>query len=162
MKSQEFHNFVAEVESVFSTAPPNGWLLHWDRSRHFGDFSMLVAPLAAVNQTSFDYQFCNWFDVELPRTDGGTCVLTVMLSYVVPAASMHWTEYAPSRRQGAVVEVPSCDGSVDLQRRVERWVTDLGFVLLPVDEQAVVVGVTSLDLCEGDATLGRCLFVDHA
>lgn len=53
------------VRDQFQNGPPNGWLLGWDEMRYFELLRNAAKPYGAINQTSFDYGFCNWFDVRI-------------------------------------------------------------------------------------------------
>lgn len=149
----------SRVREAFSDGPPNGWLLGWAEDRGFREFAQVVAPHKAANNTSFDYAFCNHFDVRMALDDAKYAVLTVLTSFVADVFSMHWTLYGPGGRGGQVVnDVPRGRA---LEATVQDWLAGRGFVSLPDRLGDVVLDGLELELSgEENVTLAKCVFQD--
>ena len=150
-----------QVELAFSKEAPNGYLLGWDSNRYFSDFTRLVQPHACRNQTTFDYQFCTTFALGLRQNSSELC-LTLLMSFIAPVASIHWTEKKPNWKHPRVVPPPVFAAAMEQDKNIQKWLTGLGFGLLTSTQEDTPVRVTTLELCEGQATIGRCLFYDFA
>jgi hypothetical protein len=85
--------WLAPISEQFQEGPPNGWLLGWPRDRFFPQLAEAVAPERVENQTSFDYSFCNRYEVRVDGLAGNVAVLTIRISFVADAFSLHWTKY---------------------------------------------------------------------
>src|SRR5262245_40389019 len=96
-------DLVRAVHHRFQDGPPNGWLLGWDEMRHFALIRAAAAPHQVSNQTSFDYGFCNWFDIRIDSDDDERYwTLTIKLSFITPTYCLFWTRYE-NPTQGAVI-----------------------------------------------------------
>ena len=69
-----------KVFDAFERGIPNGWILHWDENRFFDQISEIVRPYPLINYTTFDYAFCNRFEMDCRGDRKGT-YLTFMCSY---------------------------------------------------------------------------------
>jgi hypothetical protein len=153
---------VERVRSAFAGGPPNGWIEEWAMDRHFSEFVQVVSPQKASNVTSFDYSFCNRFEVQVEGL-GDRCyaVLTVLLSFIADVYTVHWTLYERGGRVGRVVEAPPSEDAVKLQLRVEKWLAQIGFTRLRDDWYDIELNGILLELSgETHVTLGKCLFQD--
>jgi|GEM_PF-1534926 len=129
---------------------PNGWLLGWDRDRHFAGFTACCSGYPCANLTSFDYDFCNTFEVGVG--DRGQA-LRVRLSFVAPVAERYWTKKPIRKEQEALAA---------LEEAVDRWIGETGFRLLPPEIGELPMDV-ELELADKDSTtLWKCLFADYA
>ncbi|MCB9577732.1 MAG: hypothetical protein H6717_11990 [Polyangiaceae bacterium] len=150
-----------QIRRLFASGPPNGWLLGWDRDRGFDDLSALVAPLAATNNTSFDYAFCNHFEVRLSLAEERYAVLTVLTSFVADVFSVHWTVYDPGGQAGRVVGQPPEGKRIEAD--VRAWLGRRGLRELPDELLRQPIPGIELELSGADdVTLGKCLFRDSA
>jgi hypothetical protein len=151
----------AQVRTAFADGPPNGWLLGWPEDRGFDEFSRMAAPHKPTNHTSFDYAFCNHFDVRVDEPDAnGYVVLTLLMSFVADVFSLHWTAYQPGGQGGRVVsEYPKASS---LETRVRSWLAEKGFMSIPDDLFNMELPGVALELSGSqNVTLGKCLFRDH-
>lgn len=147
------------IRGLFASGPPNGWLRGWDRDRGFNEFVQVVTPHEATNNTSFDYAFCNQFDVRVELEDKQHAVLTVLTSFVADVFSTHWTVYEPDGRSGGVVE-GVIEGR-ELRTAVEGWLRERGFAELPDDLGAMNLNGIELELAgDENVTVEKCLFRD--
>ncbi|HVW02579.1 MAG TPA: hypothetical protein VHB77_19640 [Planctomycetaceae bacterium] len=141
------------VAERFRSGPPNGWLLGWDASRCSERLRDAVAPYDLVNCTSFDYSFCNWYEVRFNRhRREAFWTLTAKLSFVAPAYCMHWNTAAPA----APAESQHVESN--LRTELER----AGFFELPVEWSELAVPNVQLELSGArNVTLSKCLFCDY-
>lgn len=153
---------VTKVSRMFREGPPNGWVLGWNRDRFVKEISKLSHPGEFENVTSFDYSFCNSFEVSFRKSSDEFIVLTVRISFVANYFSTHWTQYSAGGRHGTVVEAADQDSATKVAERIRRFLTSEGFRELPEDWASMVVPDARLELSEGPATLTKCLFDDYA
>ncbi len=152
---------IPHIQRVFSAGPPNGWLLGWDENRGFDELKAVAAPWVVANCTSFDYSFCNWFEVEFDlRPFGKRVTLTVEVSFIADYYSVHWTEYSGDGRSRVVADVPQVS---DVRARIVAWLERRGFVPVPDGLSSQTVPGVVLELSEPDlVNVGKCLFADFA
>ncbi|MCP4458042.1 MAG: hypothetical protein GY816_08470 [Cytophagales bacterium] len=150
------------VKQKFSQGPPNGWLLGWDEERFFPDFIKIAHPFLSINLTSFDYSFCNKFHVRSDTNEiGQYLALTVCLSFIVDAYSIHWTFYDYKGRTGKVVPSPCKEPESILEYRIREFLAKQGFVEIPDNWYNAKVEGVHLDLSDDEhVILGKCLFDD--
>lgn len=150
------------IRTHFREGPPNGWLLGWDERRCFVLVSAAAAPHPVTNHTSFDYGFCNWFEVRVDSETGEHYwTLTIKLSFIAPTYSFHWTQYE-GPTQGSVIRAapPGCEMVED---RVRSAVENAGFVEIPDEWCEQELKDVQLELSgTQNVTLGKCLFTDYA
>lgn len=149
------------LRQQFSEQPPNGWLLGWDRDRYFTLVKNTCEPFVVTNATSFDYAFCNRFEVgfEEPRGEG-FLALTVRISFVFPIFALHWTKYK-SKTLGAVVTQVAGEHR-ELEERVRRALESIGLNELPNEWSEEKVEGVELDLSDANnVTISKCLFEDY-
>ncbi len=151
------------VREAFAPAPPNGWLLGWNRERYFREFAGAAAPARATNHTSFDYAFCTHFDADLQDSgDAEYLTLTVRISFIADVYSIHWTTYGDGGKVGNVVSTPRSEAAVELQTRIEQWLQGAALARLPDEWFELQVSGVQLELAGATgATLGKCLFEDY-
>ncbi len=150
------------IHSQFDKGPPNGWLLGWDESRCFALISAAAAPHPTSNHTSFDYGFCNWFEVRIDSEgDDRYWTLTIKLSFIAPAYCIHWTQYE-SPTQGAVIPAAPVGYKI-VEDKVRIAAENAGFFGIPTEWcEKQLLGV-ELELSGTEnVTLGKCLFTDYA
>src|SRR5260221_12863009 len=92
------------LREQFATGVPNGSTLGWNHDRLQSELAAAVQPLKVENCTSFDYAFCNHFEV---RVEGGHprgfYELTIRISFVREFFCLHWTRREPASRQTGTV-----------------------------------------------------------
>ncbi len=150
------------VANRFRSGPPNGWLEGWEVNRFHAELLELSGKLTLANHTSFDYAFCNLYEVEVPgSTSDVLWVLTIRISFIVDAFSLHWTRYECDGRQGAV-RTPTISTCRTIEAEVRRFLQNRAFIEPSVaDCDSRVTGV-ELELSDPDmVTLGKCLFQDY-
>jgi len=154
---------IERVRSAFAYGPPNGWIEGWAITRHFSEFVQVVSPRSAFNITSFDYSFCNRFEVQVKGLDDRChAVLTALLSFIADVYTTYWTLYEQGGRVGRVIEIPPSEDAAKLQLRVESWLTQIGFARLHDDWYSIELNGIQLELSgETHVTLGKCLFQDY-
>lgn len=153
---------ISSIRNQFRGGPPNGWLLGWDESRCFPLVAAAAAPYPTINHTSFDYGFCNWFEVRIDDTsDGYYWTLTIKLSFIVPTYGFHWTRYE-SLTQG-VVSPAAPAGYQVVEDEVRMALENAGFFELPAKwyEQELQGVELELSGTKG-VTLSKCLFNDYS
>ena len=148
----------------FATGVPNGWLLGWNERRLQSELATAVRPLKMQNCTSFDYAFCNHFDVSFDG-DGEyyDYVLTIRISFVCDFYCLHWTRHKRSgNKEGRPVRTPETPDARVLERRVRELLAEHGFLEIPdewMDEPAPEV---KLELAgTRNVTISKCVFEDY-
>lgn len=149
------------IRTQFQEGPPNGWILGWDSSRCFHLISAAAVPYPVANHTSFDYGFCNWFQV---RIDGENeeCywTLTIKISFIAPVYAFHWTQYG-SKTQGRVIPAAPQDYQ-SVEDSVRLAVENSRFCELPVEWHDKELKGIELELSGSEnVTVGKCLFSDY-
>lgn len=160
--SMTLNNLLKVVRDQFQDGPPNGWLLGWDEMRYFKLISSAAEPHVTINQTSFDYGFCNWFDVHIePGGDERCWLLTIKLSFIAPTYCMFWTQYEGPTHGTVIATAP--DGYQPIEDKVRALVHNKGFFELPDEWYDKQVEGVFLELSEsGNVTLSKCLFTDYS
>jgi len=149
---------VAQVREQFREEVPNGWLLGWDLNRGHAAIREATAPYRASNLTSFDYSFCNWYEVKV-RNGYQKWLLTVKISFIVSVFSLYWTRYKSSVE--GFVMIADSDERRRLENRVRTAVSGLGYCEIDSAWLNLKVDGVSLELSDPeDVTLGKCLFCD--
>ncbi|MCL7422221.1 MAG: hypothetical protein M8364_15085 [Methylobacter sp.] len=150
---------ISEIQSKFTPSCPNGMLLGWDRNRFYDLISSLFVGYKVINQTDFNYSYCNSFDIEIGRSPiGQIYVLTIKISFIVDAYTVHVTEYSRDRNRAKLVqgeEVPETKHKIE---KIKRLMEQKGFQEINDEFNDIVSGV-ELELAE-EATIGKCLFDD--
>ncbi len=150
-------SLVRQVRERFQSGKTNGFLMKWEANRFHEKLKALCEDFRVVNQTDFNYSYCNSYEIEpyIHRT-GGQYVLTVKFSFIADVFSVHLTKYSHNRKVGFVVpehELP------ELPRLIRDFAIFEGFEEIDgVDHNLLVDGV-ELELSQ-ISTLGKCLFDD--
>lgn len=160
--TMKLHEITDAVKRHFLNEPPNGWLLGWSEERLFREIQGIAAPFTAINHTSFDYCFCNWYDIHANQDDDDDrWILSVKLSFIVPVYCIFWTTYEGPTFSGQVVAAPKTISQ--LENSVRDFVEDAGFFKLPAHWHDIQVAGVSLELGgEINVTLDKCLFCDYS
>jgi hypothetical protein len=153
---------IDDVRHQFSEEPPNGWLLGWDRERYLALVQNTCVPFVVTNTTSFDYAFCNRFEVRFDEpAREHFWVLTVRISFVLPIFSLHWTKY-DSTTVGTVVTQVAGEHR-EVEESVRRALESIGLNELPEEWSEEEVGGVELELSgANNVTISKCLFEDYA
>ena len=153
--------WVERVEAAFAEGPPNGWLLGWDEKRFERDLRQLADSAPVFNATSFDYAFCNKYEVEIRETSGEVYwILTIRISYIVDAYTLHWTEYRTTET-GRVVGTPSIEACRRTESAVLQFLSQVGCSDVSDNWYRHRIPGIRLELGGTEATLGKCLFEDY-
>ncbi|MEL6340959.1 MAG: hypothetical protein AAFQ65_13700 [Myxococcota bacterium] len=163
MTDSLLHRWQAEVYDAFKDGAPNGWLIGWDRDRLLNEVRD-IARLAdgCINATSFDYARCNRFELRIGAEDRQHWVLTVRVSFVIDAYSLHWTEYGPGDKSGRVVDGLDNKRTGTLENETRSILAGRGFAELPATWSALPMTGIALELSDPeDVTLGKCVFEDY-
>lgn len=150
---------IRHIRSQFRDGQPNGWLLNWDESRLFTQVSIAAAPHEVLNCTTFDYAFCNWYEIPI-STGHNDWILTIKLSFIVPAYCMYWTEH-DTVTGGSVAPIAPM-GYQNLEDKVRFAAESAGLFELPSEWHDHEVQGVTLDLSNtSNVTIDKCLFCDH-
>ncbi|MCW8127426.1 hypothetical protein [Microbulbifer halophilus] len=150
---------VENIRRKFSKGCPSGIMIGWDVSRFFSALKSVFKGYTVLNQTDFNYSYCNTYDVNLGNNASGHYfVLTIKVSYIYDAFTMHITRYI-SRRSGEVVTFDQCNEYKELVEKVRSFLADKAFREIQSDEMDVEVEGVELELAEVP-TVGKCLFDD--
>ncbi len=153
-------DLIESIECQFRGGPPNGWLLGWDESRCATLVSTAAAPHTTTNNTSFDYGFCNWFEVRIDNTnDDLFWTLTIKLSFIAPAFCVHWTQYDRSTQGTFIPMAPA--GYREVEKKVCAALESVGFFEISDEWYNVKLHGIELELSsEEHVSIGKCLFSD--
>ncbi|VTR93352.1 unnamed protein product [Gemmata massiliana] len=151
---------VDQVQGQFRNGVPNGWLLGWKLDRGYATINESIAPHKAANMTTFDYCFCNYYELMIGN-DYPKFALAIRISFIVPAYSLHWTRY-DSEHSGVVTrDIPVA--AVHIENKIRSTIDGLGYFELPSDWHDKEINDVILELSDTDSvTLGKCLFCDYA
>ena len=158
MKSTD--ELVLTVRKIFGESCPNGIILDWDEDRFFPPLTRLCADCRVVNDTDFNYSYCNSFEIE-PIADlrEHVCVVTFKASFILDVYSLHLTKYSEDRRHGEVVVELEHAELIPIVEKIRRFAEEQGFQEISETDHDVVIDGISLELSDV-ATLGKCLFDD--
>ena len=154
-------DLIPRIQRVFADGPPNGWLLGWDENRGFVELKRVAYPWLVENCTSFDYAFCNWFDIACRiDSDSNEYILGVFTSFIADYYQLFWTRLDRGRKRAEVVpEVVEMSG---VHAAVVEWLHRRGFSSVPPEFDGRIVPGVELELSEPDeVTVDKCLFRDH-
>ena len=148
----------------FATGVPNGSLLGWNERRLESELTAAVRPLKMQNCTSFDYAFCNHFDVSFGG-DGEhyDYVLTIRISFVCDFYGLNWTRYKRSgNKGGGPVRTPGTADARVLERTVRELLAEHGFLEICDGWMDEPVPEVKLDLARTrNVTISKCVFEDY-
>ncbi len=145
----------------FSGGPPNGWVLGWDRTRMFAEICREAKDYSCTNCTSFDYSFCNRYEIRVDESSYEFWNLTVRISFVLDVFSLHWTRYVAGGKRGWVLDdAPNQEASL-VELRIRDSLESKGYDELPADWYEEPIDGVVLELSGDRATIGKCLFEDH-
>ncbi len=153
---------VTEIKKKFNSEfTPNGILLNWDRNRFYSDLQLLISEHEILNQTDFNYSFCNSFDIKInaKKNHGEIYKLTLKISFILDFFSTHLTRYVSYGRMGKVVSIDSVSEAKLICDKLKSYLSEMGFEELSVDAVDVEVPGVQLELAQ-KATIGKCLFDD--
>lgn len=161
MKNKE--QVVSEIKRAFKDSPPNGFLLGWDSDRYYDSLKALCHTCRVTNDTDFNYSFCNSYEF-VPELGSVAHVytITVKLSFIVPAYTLHVTKYSVNKKTGKVVFGPDVPREVEmLSETVREYIETKGFQEIGNEEMDEEVPGVELELAD-QATIGKCLFDDFS
>lgn len=151
---------IGDIQRKFSNGCPNGFLLEWDANRFFQDLLSLFLGFKVTNDTDFNYSYCNSFDIELGKNNEGKIfVLTLKISFIIDAYTVHITRYSSNQRAGNVISIEGCLEYSGAVEKVRSFMEAQGFIEVQDDDMAHFVENVELELAER-ATVGKCLFDD--
>jgi len=154
------YNLISDIQNKFSEGCPNGFLLEWDVNRFFHALLSLFDGYKVINDTDFNYSYCNSYDVELGEDENNDVfILTLKASFISDAYTIHITRYSSDRRNGVVIPYENCLEYESEIAKVKGFIENEGFVEVQSNEMDVVVENVELELA-GPATVGKCLFDD--
>lgn len=149
-----------DIQKKFSNGCPNGFLLGWDVNRFFQSIQSLFAGFKVTNDTSFDYSYCNSYVIELGKNaDEEIFVLTLKISFIIDAYTLHLTRYSSNKRTGKVISFESFSEYSMVVEKVKCFMEEQGFIEIQHNDMECLVNNVELELSE-QATLGKCLFDD--
>lgn len=150
------------IDNLFREGPPNGWQLGWSKARYFGPITAAAAPYRTTNHTSFDYGFCNWYEVHVDGSDKERYyIMTIKISFVIPVYCMFWTEHE-NNISGSVIELSPKEFK-HIEDSVRCAVKKMGFSEISNEWHEIKISGVHLELGGTEnATIGKCLFTDYA
>lgn len=151
-----------KVQSAFQDGPPNGWLLGWPADRFF-DRIRAASPLdhEVVNDSSFDYAFCNSFRVRPRDHKGSHRELIVKISFIADVFCLYWIGHSQAGKVSPVAEAPEGSDDHRFERRLATMLAEQGFDEFPAEWYETPLDGIELELAgEDGATLDKCLFDD--
>ena len=155
----DLQKIVGAIQARYSKAYPNGILERWDLNRFYQDLIEIFPDYKITNETDFNYSYCNSFDIRRRQDEcKNIYVLTVKVSFIYDAYTMHITAYA-NHRIGHVVPIPEYGKYSYEVERVRRFFNERGYREIQPDEMGIEVRGVALELA-GVATVGKCLFDD--
>jgi len=151
---------ISEIQRRFKSSCPNGVLLKWDRNRFYDSLLQLFVGYKVKNQTDFNYSYCNSFDVEMNArgASGQFYKLTLKISFIVDAYTLHLTEYSNDKKRGKVISSEGITEVLFIIKKIKQFMEQKGFQEI-YDDMNVVVPNVELELAK-TATIGKCLFDD--
>jgi hypothetical protein len=150
-----------EVQRRFKSGIPNGWLLGWNPLRFHKELAVLLKEGEFENVTSFDYDFCNTYNFRLAAALREYEMLTLQISFIVDAYSLHWARYRDGGRLGEFIRRPESRSSLTLEVDVRAFLEKRG--IRECDDECYntkMVGIRT-ELGGSDPILGKCLFADY-
>ncbi len=151
---------IIDIQKKFSNGCPNALLLGWDRNRFFQIFLSLFVGFKVINETDFNYSYCNSYEIELGKN---VCdeifILTLKVSFIVDAYTIHVTKYSSNRRTGVVIPYEECLEYVDEIGKAKTFLEGKEFIEIQDNEMDIFLENIDLELAE-KATVGKCLFDD--
>lgn len=151
---------IRDIQRKFSNGCPNGYLLGWDVNRFFKPLLSLFAGFRVINETDFNYSYCNSYDIELGiGEDEKIYFLTLKASFIADIYTVHVTGYSKNKRRGKVVDVMKFPEYEKQIERARSFMNGQGFMEILDEDMELVVESVDLELAE-HATLGKCLFDD--
>jgi hypothetical protein len=144
-----------------SKCTPNGILLNWDRNRFYNELKSLLIDHDILNQTDFNYSFCNSFDIKINASENPieTYKLTLKISFILDFFTTHLTKYVNYGRVGNVVSIDSVYEAKIVCDKLKNYLSEIGYEELSVDAIDTEVPDVQLELAQ-KATIGKCLFDD--
>lgn len=153
--------WINTVREKFSNGVPNGWLLNWDSERFSKELKELSNEFEFINSTSFDYAFCNSYNLFFPsQASENYEMATIEISFIVDAYQIFWTEYFDYGKRGKVIPATTSKKSKAVEIRIRSFLNEKGFTDCLLDWSEINIQNIQLELSE-KATLGKCLFVDY-
>lgn len=162
MQDQVLNHWITRIRTLFGPEPPSGWLLGWNDERYFDDFAALLKSYGElVNETSFDYSFCNSYVLYVgDRSNESFESLTISLSFVADAFQLIWSGYRSFGRKGSVFNSQS-DFHIEIENRCRGFAQKLGFIECSPEVFNMPIKGVRLELSgKENVTVGKCLFDD--
>lgn len=151
---------IEEIKARFNRGCPNGFLLGWDRDRFLKEVTDLSAPLRVINNTDFNYSYCNSYEIIISSNSNEPELSVILkLSFILDIYSLYCVEYVSGRRIGRVVKIASSGVVFYLTDKLEVFFTSIGFDRISNDFGGIEVKGVCLELAEA-ATVEKCLFDD--
>ncbi len=154
------NEIIQQVQSLYKNGIPNGILLGWDTARFHNQLTSLFERLIILNETDFNYSFCNSYTIELGKDSGDNVyILTLKASFIVNAYTIHVTKYSSNKRVGKVIQEDHLLQYTKYIERARSFFENQGFIEITSDDMDCAVNDVTLELAE-KPTLGKCLFDD--
>ena len=151
---------VENIQRKFSNGCPNGFLLGWDVNRFFKSLLSLFVGFKVINDTDFNYSYCNSYDIELGTgEDGKMFILTLKASFIADTYTIHVTKYSKNKRSGKVIHIEEYREYAGEVVKARSFMEEQGFIEILDDDMELFVENVDLELAER-ATVGKCLFDD--
>jgi hypothetical protein len=155
---------IRDVKDAFKNEHPNGMLLGWDDERFYQELSDLTKKGELVDQTDFNYSFCNTFSYYYYPFDKDKNyeMATLKISFVSNVFDIRWWKYRNRGRSPRIIESPENYVSKEWEQQVKAFFEKKGFVKCLPEWHSLHIEGIDLELSEkGKVTLGKCLFDDY-
>lgn len=150
------------IQDRFADGPPNGWLEGWDCRRFENEIRKLVAPLEMTNETSFDYEFCNTYEIKVEtKKPAGYRIFKIQVSFILDVFSTQWDR--PERDGRPVKLKPGYLFAMcgNLEQNIREFLIERQFEEIANEDYNRNVAGVMLELSGSEnVTLTKCLFED--
>ena len=154
-------DWISIVKNKFGDGCPNGFLLEWDVNRYHSSIKEICRNCKVTNQTDFNYAYCNTYEIR-PETRNTKFIyeLTLNISFIVDAFSLHWTKYTTNLKKGGVISSNEIEVEYDPTDGLIKFLEKNEYQEVKSDWFEINIDDVQLELAE-KATLGKCLFHDY-
>ena len=147
---------IDKVKEAFANGVPPGYLLNWEEDRFFSEISQIVTPMRVVNETDFNYAFCNRYSIYDTNRE---YYFGLWISFIADVYSLSQFKRISNTQVSEVGKSESCCLS-EKKDEIKQFLTNKNFIAFPESWDKVVVPGIKLELSDV-VTLDRCLFEDY-
>lgn len=162
MKTSQFKNELQIIRDKFKNGPPNGYNLAWNENRFWDELKKAVNPHKVINTTSFDYSFCNSYEIEINSAFSiASRRLIIHISFIMDVYEVYWTQQA-FLKEPQVVKSHQNKKDFHIENQIHQLLGSHNFVEVSDALYDTKLTDIKLELSEPEnITVGKCLFNDH-